>query len=418
MFHLRKALTQRLVETETVELIFEERRTAQPQNDTFVAILTEKIWTNLIQQSAEGNPDILTSMPNTMARKLRNTETRDVLTLDGSLKILPGLIFKAVEETEVEDDEDEPNIQKLLISGHAIFMPRLTDKGDEVHAGTTLKDITDPNWQALRIHSLDLKHPERILIYLHNLQERKRAQRLSIQKDVIIWMHPPLVDIVLAVGHEDLLQDLLTQNGKDTNHQIIVGTLKESIKQVLQQHSDKGLWLQDAPFMDAVQGTASQDETTTPYPTIISELEAPAALPDNIHMLLRAPTTNKCQLLLDLTTESIEGLVEQETIVPIRKRGHTLLRAGSDILQSVIRSDKLRVGWPINFDILEVSNEETEEALQQLLSLVDPKRGWGIVRLSVPSTAEHHTSTRQTTNQPKNWITLFTSADQATKFST
>jgi hypothetical protein len=51
MFCLRKALTQRLVGTETVELIFEERRTSQPQNDTFVAVLTEKIWTNLIQQS-------------------------------------------------------------------------------------------------------------------------------------------------------------------------------------------------------------------------------------------------------------------------------------------------------------------------------------------------------------------------------
>ena len=109
-------------------------------------------------------------MPNTMARKLRNTEARDVLTIDGNLKILPGLIFKAVEETEVEDDEDEPNIQKLLNSGHAIFMPRLTDKGEEIHVGTALKDITDPNWQALRIHSLDLKHPERILTYLHNLQ--------------------------------------------------------------------------------------------------------------------------------------------------------------------------------------------------------------------------------------------------------
>jgi len=145
MFCLRKALTQRLVETETVELIFEERRTSQPQNDTFVAVLTEKIWTNLIQQSPEGNPAILTPMPNTMARKLRNTEARDVLTIDGNLKILPGLIFKAVEETEVEDDEDEPNIQKLLNSGHAIFMPRLTDKGEEIHVGTALKDITDPN---------------------------------------------------------------------------------------------------------------------------------------------------------------------------------------------------------------------------------------------------------------------------------
>ena len=390
MFCLRKALTQRLVETETVELIFEERRTSQPQNDTFVAVLTEKIWTNLIQQSPEGNPAILTPMPNTMARKLRNTEARDVLTIDGNLKILPGLIFKAVEETEVEDDEDEPNIQKLLNSGHAIFMPRLTDKGEEIHAGTTLKDITDPNWQALRIHSLDLKHPERILTYLHNLQERKRAQRLAIQKDVIIWMHPPLVDILLTVGREDLLKDLLTQNGKDTNHQIIVGTLQESIQKVLQQHADKGLWLQDTPFMDAIQGTASQDETTTPYPTIISELEAPAALPDNIYMLLRAPTTNKSQLLLDLTTQSIEVFVNHEKIVSIRKRGHTLLlRADSNILQAVIRSDKLRVGWPINFDTLEVSNEETEEALQQLLSLVDSKRGWGIVRLSVPSEAEH-----------------------------
>ncbi len=145
MFHLRKSLNHRLVETETVEFIFEEWRTSQPQNDTFVAVLTEKTWTNLIQQSAEGNPAILTPMPNTMARKLRNTETRDVLTLDGNLRILPGLIFKVVEETEIEDDEDEPNIQKLLNSGHVIFMTRLTDKGDEIHAGTTLKDITDPN---------------------------------------------------------------------------------------------------------------------------------------------------------------------------------------------------------------------------------------------------------------------------------
>ncbi len=36
-----------------------------------------------------------------------------------------------------------------------------------------------------------------------------------------------------------------------------------------------------------------------------------------------------------------------------------------------------------------VSNEETEETLQQLLSLVDLKRGWDIVRLSVPSLDEH-----------------------------
>ncbi len=36
-----------------------------------------------------------------------------------------------------------------------------------------------------------------------------------------------------------------------------------------------------------------------------------------------------------------------------------------------------------------MSNEETEESLQQLLSLVDSKRGWVIVRLSVPSEAEH-----------------------------
>ena len=390
MFHLRKALQKRQVETETVEFIFEERRTSQPQNDTFIAVFTEQLWTRLIQPSAEGIPAILTPIPNTMARKLRSTDIKDVLTLDGSLKSLPGLTLKAVEEIEMEDDEDEPTILSLLSSGHPIFMPQCTDGGEEIHAGTALKDITDPKWAALRIHNLDLKHPDKILTYLHSLQERKRAQRLSVQRDVIVWMHPPLVDILLAVGHEDFLKDLRTQNCKDTNHQLIMGTLKEGIQRALLQHADKGLWLQDTPFMDAIPGTASQDGIATPFPANTSELEAPAVMPGNIGMLLRAPTTNKCQLLLDLTTQSIQGLVEQDLIVPIQKRGHTLLlKTGTDILPAVLRSDKLRVGWPINFDTLEVSNEETAGALQQLISQVFQKRGWGIVRLSVPDMADH-----------------------------
>jgi hypothetical protein len=169
-------------------------------------------------------------LPNTMVRKLRSNETRDVMSLDGSLKTLTDLTFKSVEETELEDDEDESSILNLLSSGHVIFMSQLTTGGAEIHVGTSLKDIPDPSWASIRIHSLDLKHPDRILRYLHNLQERKRAQLLSIQKDVIVWMHPPLVDLLLAVGLENLLQDLRTLTCKETHHHVIVGTLKECIK--------------------------------------------------------------------------------------------------------------------------------------------------------------------------------------------
>ncbi len=60
-----------------------------------------------------------------------------------------------------------------------------------------------------------------------------------------------------------------------------------------------------------------------------------------------------------------------------------------DILQAVLRSDSLRVGWPINFNTLEVSKEETEGSLQHLLSLVYKNRGWGIVLLSVSDVADY-----------------------------
>ena len=390
MFYLRKALQQRQVATETMEFIFEERSNTQPQNDTFVAIFTEKLWTRLTQPSEDGKPAVLTALPNTTARRLRSNETRDVMTLDGSRKTLPNLTFTAIEETEIEDNEDEPYIVSLLISGHPIFMPQRTAGDTEIHAATPLKDIPDPNWAGLRIHNLDLKHPDRILIYLYNLQEKKQAQRLSIQKDVIVWMYPPLVDLLLAVGRENLLQDLRTLNCKETNHMLIMDTLKECIKQALHTHVDKGLWLQDTPFMEAIPGVASLDGITVPFPATISELEAPAAMPACINILLRAPTTNKCQLLLDLTTQSLQGLVEQGSVTPIQKRGHTLLiKASSDILQAVLRSDNLRVGWPINFDTLEVSKEETEGALQHLLSLVYKGRSWGIVRLSVSDMADY-----------------------------
>ena len=390
MFYLRKALQQRQVATETVEFIFEERVNSQPQNDTFVAIFTEKLWSRLIQPAEDGTPAILTALPNTTARRLRSNETRDIMTLDGSRKTLPNLTFKAIEETEIEDNEDEPHIASLLISGHPIFMPHRTAGDTEIHAATPLKDIPDPNWAGLRIHDLDLKHPDRILMYLYNLQEKKQAQRLSIQKDVIVWMYPPLVDLLLAVGRKNLLQDLRTLNCKATNHALIVDTLKECIKQALHIHVNKGLWLQDTPFMEAIPGKASLDGITVPFPVSTSELEALAAMPVCINVLLCAPTNNKCQLLLDLTTKSLQGLVEQGSITPIQKRGHTLLiKANSDILQAVLRSDSLRVGWPINFDTLEVSKEETEGALQHLLSLVYKDRGWGIVRLSVSDMADY-----------------------------
>jgi len=389
MFYLRKALQQRQVATETVEFIFEERGGTKPQNDSFVAIFTEETWTRLIQPAEDGTPAILTALPNTTARRLRSNEAKEVMTLDGSRKILPNLTFKAIEETEVEDNEDESRIVNLLTSGHPIFMPHRTTGDTEIHAATPLKDILDPKWAGLRIHDLDLKYPEKILMYLYNLQEKRQAQRLNIQKNVIVWMYPPLVDLLLAIGRENLLQDLQPLNAKDTNHTLIVDTLKERIKQALQIHVDKGLWLQDTPFMDAIPGIASLDGTTVPFPVSTSELEAPAVMPEGINLLLLAPTKNKCQLLLDLTMELIQELVELDSITPVQKRGHTLLiKANSDILQAVLRSDGLRVGWPINFDTLEITKEETEGALQHLLSLVYRGRGWGIVRLSVSDMAD------------------------------
>jgi hypothetical protein len=187
MFYLRKALQQRQVATETVEFIFEERGGTKPQNDSFVAIFTEETWTRLIQPAEDGTPAILTALPNTTARRLRSNEAKEIMTLDGTRKILPNLTFKAIEETEVEDNEDESRIVNLLTSGHPIFMPHRTTGDTEIHAATPLKDILDPKWAGLRIHDLDLQYPEKILMYLYNLQERRQAQRLNIQKNVIIW---------------------------------------------------------------------------------------------------------------------------------------------------------------------------------------------------------------------------------------
>jgi hypothetical protein len=390
MFYLCKALQQRQVVTETMDFIFEDRDNTQPQNDTFVVIFTEKLWTRLTQASEDGTPTVLTTLPNTTVRRLRNNKTRDVMTLDGSRKTLTSLTFKAIKETEIEDNEDEPYIVSLLISGHPIFMPQRTTGDTERHTATPLKDIPDPNWAGLRIHNLDLKHPDRILIYLYNLQEKKQAQRLSNQKDVIVWMYSPLVDLLSVVGRENLHQDLRTLNCKETNHMIIMDTLKECIKQVFHTHVDKGLWFQDTPFMETIPDIVSLDGITVPFPATTSELEAPEVMSTCINILLRAPTPNKCQLLLDLTTQSLQGLVEQGLITPIQKRGHTLLiKASSDILQTVLRSDNLRVGCPINFDTLEVSKEETERALQHLLSLTYKGRSWGIVRLSVSVTTDY-----------------------------
>jgi hypothetical protein len=57
----------------------------------------------------------------------------------------------------------------------------------------------------------------------------------------------------------------------------------------------------DTSFMEVIPVTVSQDGITTTFPATTSELEAQAPMPESINMTLRAPTTNKCQLLLDLT---------------------------------------------------------------------------------------------------------------------
>jgi hypothetical protein len=388
MFCIRQALQQRSVETETVEFIHEERTKSQPPSDTFIAIFTEKSWTNLIQKQGADRPTILTAIPNTMAKRLCSTEIRDVKVIDGSLKVLPGLTFKAIEEIEVEGDNDEGTLQNLLSEGHVILIPQFSATGTEIDVNTPAAEIPNPGWRALGVHNLAVKHPEKILQHLHHLREKKRAQCLTTQKEVIIWIYPPLVDLLLALGREKSLQDLLTNNDQDTNRKVILNTLTECIEKTIKLHSKGGLWLQDTPFPDATPGTAIQDGSTTPYPT---SSEVLATLPDNITRLLQAPTASKCQLLMDLTSQSIRDLIKSHTITPVLKQGHTLLiQSQSDLLPALLRSDQLKVGWPINFDTLEVSNAEIEGALQKAIGIKPTNQiGWHIIRLSVSDTADY-----------------------------
>jgi len=325
-----------------VEFIFEERTRSQPQSDTFIAIFTEKSWTNLIQKQGEDLPAILTAIPHTMAKRLCSSEMRDVRVIDGSLKVLPGLTFKTVEQIEVEGDDDECVHQDLLSEGHVVLLPQFTSERTEIKVNTPMEDIPNPGWLALGVHNLAVKHPEKILQHLYNLREKKRAQCLTTQKEVIVWIYPPLVDLLLALGREKSLQNLLAHNDKDTNRKVILTALTECIEKTITLHSKTGLCLQDTPFPDATPGTAIQDGSKTPYPTPSAAL---ATLPDNITRLLQAPTASKCQLLMDLTAQSIQDLITSRTITPVLKQGHTLLiQAQSDLLPALLRSDQLKVG--------------------------------------------------------------------------
>jgi hypothetical protein len=148
-------------------------------------------------------------------------------------------------------------------------------------------------------------------MYLYNLQEKRQVQRLNIQKNVIVWMYPPLVDL-LAPGDRSREFTPRSPATECQGHKSYAyrryseGAHQTGTSDTCRQ----GTMASGHTIHGCNSGYTSLDGTTVPFPVSTSELEAPAVMPEGINLLLLASTKNKCQLLLDLTMELIQELVE------------------------------------------------------------------------------------------------------------
>lgn len=227
-----------------------------------------------------------------------------------------------------------------------------------------------------------MKRPDTSLESLHALQDKNLARQFEGPAETIIWMYAPFFDALLILK-PDILQELRPTNLAEDNRRRVMDYIEAVIKVQLTAHASRGLWVEDTPFPNTIHGEGLLDGSKEQFPP-----QDPAALPLAMVSLLSLPS-KLGKGLSEVTMTVVSGLIDEDILEPIGKKGHTLIISrGSDLKDSLLKTDALRLGYPYASASIQVSEEAITKAFERLSTHVLPNF-WGMVLLDVDEDSEY-----------------------------
>jgi len=381
MHLIKLALQNKGIFTEALTYIHADNK-RNSSKDAFIAIFAADQWARLTAPPT--NAALLIPLPNTVTKKFKTENGAVLTTFDGKLKVLPDLHFKPIEEEIFVGEEADPYIMEALQAGNIIFSTRVTKEGTKISRNTPIKSIIEiQDCNSLNITKLSwMKRPDTALESLYALQDKNLARQFEGQAETIIWMYAPLFDALLILK-PDILQELLPTNPAEDNRRRVMDYIETEIKVQLTTHASRGLWVEDTPFPNTIHGEGLLDGSKEQYPS-----QDPAALPIAMASLLSL-SSKLGKGLSEITMTVLLGLIDADILEPIGKKGHTLIiPRGSDLKDSLLKTDALRLGYPYASASIQVSEEAITKAFERLSTHISPNF-WGMVLLDVDEDSEY-----------------------------
>jgi len=381
MHLIKLALQNKGIFTEALTYIHADNK-RNSSKDAFIAIFAADKWARLTAPPT--NAALLIPLPNTVTKKFKTENGAVLTTFDGKLKVLPDLHFKPIEEEIFVGEEADPYIMEALQAGNIIFSTRVTKEGTKISRNTPIKSIIEiQDCNSLNITKLSwMKRPDTALESLYALQDKNLARQFEGQAETIIWMYAPLFDALLILK-PDILQELLPTNPAEDNRRRVMDYIETEIKVQLTTHASRGLWVEDTPFPNTIHGEGLLDGSKEQYPS-----QDPAALPIAMASLLSL-SSKLGKGLSEITMTVLLGLIDADILEPIGKKGHTLIiPRGSDLKDSLLKTDALRLGYPYASASIQVSEEAITKAFERLSTHISPNF-WGMVLLDVDEDSEY-----------------------------
>ena len=391
--HIRNHLHERGVLTETVEVIYDGTKSSMP-DDTLLVVFTASSWKKCTSSPGQGEP-ILTSIPNSIQKRLKAVGAVPFRLSSGNSKPAPDVTFTPLQEEEETDVREENQIiLRILQRGDPIFVPKLSDATQLIQRSTAWSDIPhNQEWASIQIKNIpDLQRPSTVPSILLDLLDKGEAKLLETDNSgVSMWILTAYLDAILTLS-PTTLKDLCPTRPQDTNRQILLVPIRDAIKKGLLLHGTRGVWIENNPFETITKGSHLADMALEPF-----SKRDPAALPLAITTMIGVPKSLG-QGLSDITNQVLLDLVEANLLEPVFKKGHTMLiRQGSDLKTALLQTDKVKVGFPYTSSV-EVSEEDIAMALDNTFPRKFPA-DWGIVFLPVGDDAEYPFETADFTPQ-------------------
>ena len=381
MHLIKLALQNKGIFTEALTYIHADNKRSSSK-DAFIAIFAADQWARLTAPPT--NAALLIPLPNTVTKKFKTENGAVLTTFDGKLKVLPDLLFKPIEEENFLGEEADPYIMEALQAGNIIFSTRVTKEGTKISRNTPVKSIIEiQDCNSLNITKLSwMKRPDTALESLYALQDKNLARQFEGPAETIIWMYSPLFDALLILK-PDILQELLPTNSAEDNRRRVMDYIETEIKIQLTTHASRGLWVEDTPFPNTIHGEGLLDGSKEQFPS-----QDPAALPIAMASLLSL-SSKLGKGLSEITMTVLLGLIDADILEPIGKKGHTLIiPRGSDLKDSLLKTDALRLGYPYASASIQVSEEAITKAFERLSTHISPNF-WGMVLLDVDEDSEY-----------------------------